>query len=521
MFQNQQSSANRGAPLGSGRLQNGKLGSGSQWAFGGPMGGAPGLSTAQSRANGAGLSSFAQTIGSSQPHTPLNLEEFPSLSGAPQAQQNTSAQQMWSNPSLRTAQHSTIQRPQGQTPSQGQGGQSSNPQHQQLQNQSHEDGVGSVQGQFSGGGDEYRFGGQAGVGQLSGSSQPQTGNIDEFPPLGGGGGDVGPDRRTGMIQNAAAYGNNANANAFPGLGQTRNGLSSPTDGQQDRSINTAVGDRGMPPGGVSRTQFENMRGNPTGLQDVDRNGNPRTGQALGNMSFIGSQLPLRGGGGSAVPPIGQRPQPTPYEQNFSADAVGSPNTQLPQHKNLADMTDSERYGLPGLLSMIPLESPDYSSLAVGQDLTVLGLDLSRPDNSPLHPTFGSPFVESNVKPVIPPDFTLPAAYTVTNVPPLHTKMNSFSAETLLAIFYQYPRDIMQEIAANELYNRDWRWHIKLQQWMMKDPDLPQPIRISQKEERGWYLFFDVTNWRRERREFDLNYDHLDQRHGPAMATGQV
>jgi CCR4-NOT transcription complex subunit 2 len=43
------------------------------------------------------------------------------------------------------------------------------------------------------------------------------------------------------------------------------------------------------------------------------------------------------------------------------------------------MTDVERYGLPGLLSMIPLESPDYSSLAMGQDLTVLGLDLSRPE----------------------------------------------------------------------------------------------------------------------------------------------
>lgn len=107
-------------------------------------------------------------------------------------------------------------------------------------------------------------------------------------------------------------------------------------------------------------------------------------------------------------------------------------------------------------------------------------------------------MESNIKPVIPADFMLPAAYTVTNVPPLHSKMSSFSAETLLAIFYQYPRDIMQEMAANELYNRDWRWHMKLRQWMMKDPDLPQPIRISQKEERGWYLFFDVTNWRRER-----------------------
>lgn len=98
-------------------------------------------------------------------------------------------------------------------------------------------------------------------------------------------------------------------------------------------------------------------------------------------------------------------------------------------------------------------------------------------------------------------------------------MTSFSAETLLAIFYQFPRDILQEIAAQELYNRDWRWHIKLQQWMMKDPDLPSPIRLSPKEERGWYLFFDVGNWRRERREFELFYDHLDQRHGGPVGGG--
>jgi hypothetical protein len=76
------------------RLQNGKLGESttratntfstdrpvvlggnSQWAFGGQsMGGAPGLSNAQPRANSVGLSSFAQTIGGSQSHTPLNLE---------------------------------------------------------------------------------------------------------------------------------------------------------------------------------------------------------------------------------------------------------------------------------------------------------------------------------------------------------------------------------------------------------------------------------------------------------------
>jgi CCR4-NOT transcription complex subunit 2 len=91
MFQNQQN-ANRGAPLGTQRLQNSKLGEDvwmrewkvgadsiviggapSQWAFG-AMGGAPGLSNTQTRTNGGGMSSFAQAMSGSQPHTPLNLE---------------------------------------------------------------------------------------------------------------------------------------------------------------------------------------------------------------------------------------------------------------------------------------------------------------------------------------------------------------------------------------------------------------------------------------------------------------
>ena len=182
---------------------------------------------------------------------------------------NNTAQQMWSGVTLRATQQNqqnTIGRPQGQGQQQGQTGQAAN---QQQQNQGQDD---SSQSQFSGAGDDYRFGGQGGVGQLGGV-QPQTGNIEEFPPLGGAGGDVAPDRRAGLIQNAAAFGTNGNG-AFPGLGQSRNGLSSPTDSQQDRNINPTVGGRGLPGAGeqteystrrqplmrtVSRTPFENMR----------------------------------------------------------------------------------------------------------------------------------------------------------------------------------------------------------------------------------------------------------------------
>ncbi|KAF2098796.1 hypothetical protein NA57DRAFT_39225 [Rhizodiscina lignyota] len=188
------------------------------------------------------------------------------------------------------------------------------------------------------------------------------------------------------------------------------------------------------------------------------------------------------------------------------------------------MSEFDRWGLKGLLAMIPSDSPDHSSLAVGQDLTVLGLDLNRPDNSPLYPTFGVPFGDHSngangmPRPVIP-DYTLPPSYAVTNVPPLNSKMPNFHDETLFYIFYQYPRDIIQEYAAAELYGRDWRWHKVLKQWMMKDMQYGAPHQINSKQEKGYYIFFDVMNWRRERRDFLLHYDDLDQRHGSSVQLG--
>jgi CCR4-NOT transcription complex subunit 2 len=51
--------------------------------------------------------------------------------------------------------------------------------------------------------------------------------------------------------------------------------------------------------------------------------------------------------------------------------------------------------------------------------------------------------------------------------------------------------------------------------MRKDPALGAPTRISDRQERGFYVFWDATNWKRENRELLLNYDHLEQRHADA------
>lgn len=83
----------------------------------------------------------------------------------------------------------------------------------------------------------------------------------------------------------------------------------------------------------------------------------------------------------------------------------------------------------------------------------------------------------------------------------------------------------------ELTARDWRWHKVLRQWLQKDSresnansSLPlidltngapvgaPPVRLGDRTERGVYIFFDAPNWRRERREFVLDYEQLDHRH---------
>ena len=69
---------------------------------------------------------------------------------------------------------------------------------------------------------------------------------------------------------------------------------------------------------------------------------------------------------------------------------------------------------------------------------------------PLYPTFAGPFAETGSRP-LQPDFKLPECYTVDNVHNVRAKIQGFSDETLFWIFYTQPKDVMQELAATELY----------------------------------------------------------------------
>lgn len=164
---------------------------------------------------------------------PGNRSEFPSLSGNSQSQlQNTNAQALWSNPSIRAPQHNPVQRPQPQVGN-------SHPQPTALQSsrnqsQSHEE-SGNNSNKFAS--DEYRFTGLSNVGQMTGTSQQQAGDVDDFPPLGGNGpGDMAQDRLSSLVQ-----GGTFAPGEIATLGQSNNRLSSPGDRLQERSIPNVSG----------------------------------------------------------------------------------------------------------------------------------------------------------------------------------------------------------------------------------------------------------------------------------------
>jgi hypothetical protein len=75
---------------------------------------------------------------------------------------------------------------------------------------------------------------------------------------------------------------------------------------------------------------------------------------------------------------------------------------------------------------------------------------------PLYATFGSPWAD--IPCTRDPQFTLPQCYAM---PPTALKtahLEKFQLETLFYIFYAMPRDVLQAYAAQELYNRKWRYH---------------------------------------------------------------
>ncbi|GJN66860.1 hypothetical protein PLICBS_000882 [Purpureocillium lilacinum] len=231
--------------------------------------------------------------------------------------------------------------------------------------------------------------------------------------------------------------------------------------------------------------------------------------------------------GFGKPPPGADAGSQAPEARGSLGAIGKESTSSKPEKEkfsqpldvadpLAGMPAVDKWGIKGLRSLMNNYS-DYHAMVVGMDPGSLGLDMTSPEL--ISTQAYSLFDDHPPRPTVDAGkFRLPDCYSVTNVQPIETKIQSFNEETLFWIFYSCPADIKQQMAAVELHSRNWRWHKKLAIWLTKDEHMTPQI-LSPNHERGYYVVWDATTWRRDRRELTLHYGDLDTSltQGPALA----
>uniref|UniRef100_A0A672YQK9 CCR4-NOT transcription complex subunit 2 n=1 Tax=Sphaeramia orbicularis TaxID=375764 RepID=A0A672YQK9_9TELE len=173
---------------------------------------------------------------------------------------------------------------------------------------------------------------------------------------------------------------------------------------------------------------------------------------------------------------------------------------------------TDQFGMIGLLTFIRAAEtdPGMVQLALGSDLTTLGLNLNSPEN--LYPKFASPWASSPCRPQ-DIDFHVPSEY-LTNI---HIrdklaaiKLARYGEDLLFYLYYMNGGDLLQLLAAVELFNRDWRYHKEERVWITRAPGM-EPTLKTNTYERGTYYFFDCLNWRKVAKEFHLEYDKLEER----------
>ena len=169
-----------------------------------------------------------------------------------------------------------------------------------------------------------------------------------------------------------------------------------------------------------------------------------------------------------TPKISQRAQtpqqPPPHFKQPAPQTLPLKSTPLPAHTFQPQSTSPniphhDAFCRLSLLSFI--SSFEDQSTFNETDLTSLGLDLKCQE--PLLPLLHSvlseaPLLDRSRHPI-------PDCYSkLTQVGKPQEKLSLFSDQTLLFIFYTYPRDQLQIQAANELKNREYVYDAETERW---------------------------------------------------------
>ncbi|KPJ10743.1 CCR4-NOT transcription complex subunit 2 [Papilio machaon] len=215
----------------------------------------------------------------------------------------------------------------------------------------------------------------------------------------------------------------------------------------------------------------------------------------------------------APPPQPPTPQALDYtNHNDVKPRKGIQTSPDGKVTNIPETMIPNQFGIVGLLTFIRAaeSNPSLVSLALGQDLTALGLNLNSPDN--LYLTFAGPWADTPCRPQdldyhVPPEYLINGAIREKLAP---LRLNRYKEDLLFYLFYCFVGDVLQIAAAAELYNREWRYHMEEKVWISQAPGMPMVEKTSTYE-RGTYYFFDAHNWRKVVKEFHLDYSKLEGR----------
>ncbi|KAL0064315.1 transcriptional regulator [Marasmius tenuissimus] len=218
------------------------------------------------------------------------------------------------------------------------------------------------------------------------------------------------------------------------------------------------------------------------------------------------------------------PPPAQPHPNSTQNPNSMPNSTAHVHQHPQTpaqqilMSAADRWGLLGLLAMIKNAGTEVDGglSSIGQDLGTMGLDMGYAGS--LYSTFITPWADQSAAHTVEPDYHIPGCYNVQPPPPGPSKATAFSDETLFFMFYSSPRDALQEVAAQELWNRNWRFHKELRIWITKESNTPASQKIPMGE-TGQYTYWDPENWMKERKDMTVLYSDLEEKPSPVFLPG--
>jgi hypothetical protein len=162
--------------------------------------------------------------------------------------------------------------------------------------------------------------------------------------------------------------------------------------------------------------------------------------------------------------------------------------------------DIGQFGLLGLLRVIRMTEADLNMLALGMDLTKLGLNLNSPNY--LSQTFRSPWSDTPL-PSSDPEYWLPPSYYVHPTPIKHVHLGRFTVDTVFYLFHNMPGDVLQTHAAYELCLRGWRYHTEIQLWVRTVEDVTGRV-----DGRNQWIYFDPQSWEKRFYMKQVEMKHL-------------